>query len=61
MSRLTQPLTRLLEDEAGAALGDWLPLLQTWQRSAAGRALIEAVNAQVAAGAVVHPAEVFRA
>jgi uracil-DNA glycosylase len=45
----------------GRLLGDWLPLLQKWQASDAGRALIAAVDARVAAGATVFPAQVFRA
>jgi uracil-DNA glycosylase len=57
--RLTRPLADLLD-----AVGDdsgWVPLLQAWRHSAAGRRLIEAVDARVAAGATVYPAEVFRA
>ncbi len=61
MSRLARPLSRLLEGEAAADLGDWLPLLQEWRCSVPGRSLITAVDARVAAGAVVFPAEVFRA
>ncbi len=57
MSRLAQPLSRLLE----ADFGDWQPLLQRWRASAAGQALISAIDARVAAGAVVYPAQVFRA
>ena len=57
MSRLEQPLSALL----AADHGDWTPLLQAWQHSNAGQALIRAVDARVAAGAVVHPAAVFRA
>lgn len=57
MSRLDRPLARLLERDHG----DWQPLLQAWASSAAGRALIAAVDARVAAGAVVYPAQVFRA
>ncbi len=57
MSQLTQPLARLLD----APFGDWQPLIDAWRGSAAGRALIEAVDARVAAGAVVYPAQVFRA
>ncbi len=57
MSRLTQPLGELLD----ADFGDWQPLLQTWRHSAAGQALIAAVDARVAAGATVYPAQVFRA
>lgn len=56
-NRLTRPLGQLLD----ADFGDWQPLLQAWRRSAAGQALIQAVDARVAAGAVVYPAQVFRA
>jgi uracil-DNA glycosylase len=41
--------------------GDWQPLLADWRQSRAGRGLIAAVDSRVAAGAVVYPAEVFRA
>jgi uracil-DNA glycosylase len=56
-NRLTRPLGQLLD----ADLGDWQPLLQAWRASNAGRALIEAVDARVEAGATVYPARVFRA
>jgi uracil-DNA glycosylase len=56
-NRLTRPLGSLLD----ADFGDWQPLLQTWRASTAGRALIDAVDARVAAGATVYPAQVFRA
>jgi uracil-DNA glycosylase len=57
VNRLQQPLRRLL----AADFGDWQELLNNWQHSAAGHALMAAVDARVAAGAVVYPAEVFRA
>ncbi len=57
MSRLTAPLAGLLD----ADFGDWQPLLEAWRRSAAGQALIAAVDKRVGDGAVVYPAEVFRA
>ena len=57
MSRLAQPLDRLLD----ADFGDWQPLLERWRASPEGRSLITAVDARVQAGAVVYPAEVFRA
>jgi uracil-DNA glycosylase len=57
LSQLTRPLAQLLQ----APFGDWQPLLQAWQLSAAGRALIAAVDQRVAAGALVYPAQVFRA
>ena len=58
MSRLALPLDVVL---ASAALGDWRPLVERWRASADGQALVAAVDARVAAGAVVHPAQVFRA
>lgn len=61
MSRLAAPLLSLLKRRAGAALHDWQPLLTAWGQSAAGCALIDAVDARVAAGAEVFPAQVFRA
>ncbi len=57
MNRLSRPLAELLD----ADFGDWQPLLERWRYSAAGQALIAAVDARVAAGAVVYPAQVFRA
>ena len=57
MGRLQRPLAELLS----ADFGSWQPLLQRWQASAAGQAVAQAVDARVAAGAVVYPAQVFRA
>lgn len=57
MNRLTAPLASLLD----ADFGDWQPLLDTWHRSAAGQGLIAAVDQRVRDGAVVYPAQVFRA
>ncbi len=57
MNRLTRPLDELL----AADFGDWRSLLQRWRASAAGQALVAAVDARVAAGATVYPAQVFRA
>lgn len=57
-SRLERPLGELLD---AGGFGDWQPLLQTWRAGPAGQALIAAVNARVAAGATVYPAQVFRA
>lgn len=42
-------------------LGDWAPLLQRWHDSDAGRATLAAVDARVAAGAVVYPTDPFTA
>jgi uracil-DNA glycosylase len=57
LNRLTVPLAGLLE----ADFGDWQPLLGTWRRSDAGQALIAAVDQRVRGGAIVYPAQVFRA
>jgi len=56
-NRLQRPLDELL----AADFGDWQPLLQRWRLSPAGQALVQAVDARVAAGATVYPAEPFRA
>lgn len=56
-NRLAEPLARLLQ----ADFGDWQPVVDAWRFSAAGQALIDAVDADVAAGATVYPAQVFRA
>jgi uracil-DNA glycosylase len=57
LNRLAQPLGRLLD----AGHGDWDALLQSWRRGAAGRSLLAAVDARVAQGCEVYPAQVFRA
>lgn len=59
-NRLREPLAARLA--AGAdALGDWAPLVQRWANSAAGQATLAAVDARVAAGAVVYPADPWAA
>ena len=58
MNRLQSPLSRLLDT---ARFGDWAPLITAWRHSDEGRRLVAAVDARVAAGAVVYPAAVFRA
>jgi uracil-DNA glycosylase len=57
LNRLTRPLAALL----ARPFGDWQPLIDQWRHSPAGQALIAAVDARVACGAVVYPAQVFRA
>jgi uracil-DNA glycosylase len=44
-----------------ADFGDWQPLLQGWRCSAAGQSLIAAVDRRVSDGALLYPAQVFRA
>ena len=59
-NRLREPLATRLA--AGAdALGDWAPLVQRWAASAPGQATLAAVDARVAAGAVVYPADPWAA
>lgn len=57
MNQLAAPLAA----QIGPLLGDWQPLLERWAASDAGRATLAAVDARVAAGAVVYPPRVFRA
>ena len=55
--RLGQSIDRLVD----AHTGEWAPLLRGWRDSAAGRQLIDRVEARRAAGATIYPADVFRA
>jgi uracil-DNA glycosylase len=57
LNRLQGPLAPQLY----AVANDWAPLLQRWACSDAGRATLRAVDARVAAGVAVYPAQVFRA
>lgn len=41
--------------------GDWRPCVEAWRSSAGGRALIARIDALVASGVTVYPAQVFRA
>ncbi len=50
-----------LAAQIGPGLGDWEPLLQRWAASEQGQHTLRAVDARVAAGAVVYPPRVFRA
>lgn len=56
-NRLRRPLDTCF-DEVPAA---WQAVTQPFRASAAGRALVDFVDGRVAAGAVVYPAQVFRA
>jgi uracil-DNA glycosylase len=56
-NRLVEPIGR----QVAAFQGDWASLLQSWAAGAAGRRLIEQVDARLAAGATIFPAQVFRA
>jgi uracil-DNA glycosylase len=61
-NRLTALLSTLLSDLLNAGdLGDWQPHVDAWRRSDAGRGLVEFVDARIAAGAIVYPADVLRA
>ena len=55
--QLTEPLSALLD----ADFGDWQPLLEAWRSGVAGQALMAAVDQRVRDGAIVYPAQVFRA
>lgn len=57
-NRLRGPLGALLAD-LERDFGDWAPLLRRWRDGAAGRATLAAVDARVAAGAAVYPADPF--
>jgi uracil-DNA glycosylase len=57
----TNPLSGRLGAHFDVAANDWQPLLQSWAESPPGRALQAAVDARVAAGAVVYPATPLRA
>jgi uracil-DNA glycosylase len=50
-----------LAAQLNADFGDWAPLVQRWAASDAGQATLAAVDARVAQGATVYPAQVFRA
>ena len=56
-NQLSEPLA----DQLGRAPADWAPLVQRWQASADGQALLRFVAERQAAGAVVYPAQVLRA
>jgi uracil-DNA glycosylase len=55
---LQRPLAEILQPLHSS---DWWPVLQHWQASTKGQALMAAVDARVRAGAVVYPEAVFRA
>ena len=57
VNRLVDPISR----QVAAFQGEWAPLLQAWAASDAGRRLIAHVDARLAAGAIIFPAQVFRA
>jgi uracil-DNA glycosylase len=60
-NRLTAPLSALLNGGDLGKVGDWQPHVDAWRHSEAGRRLVDFVDARIAAGAVVYPADVFRA
>lgn len=60
-NRLRLPLAQRLAVPADAdPLASWRPVLQAWQHSPDGRALVSAVDARLAAGATVYPTDPFR-
>ncbi|WP_053014058.1 uracil-DNA glycosylase [Caldimonas brevitalea] len=56
-NRLREPLSACFD----SVPPDWREVTDTFRASGTGRALIEYVDARVAAGAVVYPADVFKA
>ncbi len=61
-NRLQVPLAQQLAVPSSAdPLASWRALLQAWRSSPEGQALLTAVDARLAAGATVYPAEPFRA
>jgi len=56
-ARLMTPLETLLD----RAPADWLPALQPWRQSAAGRALMAHVEMRRLAGIAIYPADPFKA
>ena len=56
-ARLTKPLDALID----GLHSDWRPCVDAWRSSPAGRTLIDRVDARVAVGATVYPAQVFHA
>jgi uracil-DNA glycosylase len=62
-NRLRQPLAAQLADDPAAPepWGDWTGLVRDWRDSTAGRTTIEAIDARLAAGATVYPADPLRA
>ena len=56
-NRLVETIGRQVD----AHCGEWAPLLRDWAASVAGQGLIRAVDARLAAGATIYPADVFRA
>jgi uracil-DNA glycosylase len=54
-------LTESIEAQVDRHASDWALLLDEWRRSDPGRELVRRVDARLAAGATVYPADVFRA
>jgi uracil-DNA glycosylase len=54
-------LVETIGSQVDAHHGEWAPLLRDWAASAAGQGLSRAVDARLAAGATIYPADVFRA
>jgi uracil-DNA glycosylase len=57
-NRLVDSIDKAIESLRGS---DWLPVVQAWRGSPAGRSLVEFVDRRLAEGAVIFPANVFRA
>ncbi len=59
-NRLRTPLAELLAPPPAAEpLASWRPLLDAWRRSPAGQGLVASVDARLAAGATIYPADPF--
>jgi uracil-DNA glycosylase len=55
--QLDQPIDRQIAHHDS----DWAPFLRAWRDSAEGQRLLRSVDARLAAGATIFPADVFRA
>jgi uracil-DNA glycosylase len=54
-------LVESIDSQVERHRSDWTPLLRTWRDSAEGQRLIRFVDARLAAGTTLYPADVFRA
>jgi uracil-DNA glycosylase len=54
-------LAESIDRQVARHVSDWAPLLTAWRDSAEGQQLIRRIDARLAAGATVYPAEVFTA
>jgi len=54
-------LVESIDGQVDRHASDWAPLLRAWRDSTAGRQLVERIEARRSAGAVIYPADLFRA